>query len=124
VKAAKPLIVLFGVMGLISLFLPMDPLPSLFSMLMEIDKLQLVLMLAAFGLPTIAGVAALSKPPAQAWQAVAALAGFGLAAVKTHIWETGPHIMDVPLGMKLMIVATVGGVIVSIMGLVKPEDRA
>jgi hypothetical protein len=122
VKAAKPLILLFGVMGLASLFLPMDPLPSMFSLLMEVDKIELLQWLAIFGLPTFAAVAAMSKP--QAWQPVLAVAGFGFGAIKSHIWSAVPHVMDVPLGMKLMIVAIVGGVIVSLMGLLKPNDRA
>ncbi len=123
-KNLKVLILVFGVIGLVSLFLPMSPLPSMFSMLMEIDKLQLVLMLAAFGVPTAVAAMGMAKPPAQAWHGIAALAGFALGAVKTRIWETAPHIMDVPLSMKLMIVAVVGGVIVSIMALVKPEATA
>ncbi|MBL0217234.1 MAG: hypothetical protein IPQ07_25575 [Myxococcales bacterium] len=123
-KNLKVLILVFGVIGLISLFLPMSPLPSMFSMLMEIDKFQLVLMLAAFGIPTAVAAMGLAKPPAQAWHGIAALAGFALGAVKTRIWETAPHVMDVPLSMKLMIVAVIGGVVVSIMGVIKPEAKA
>ncbi len=123
-KNLKVLILVFGVIGLVSLFLPMSPLPSMFSMLMEVDKFQLGLMLAAFGVPTAVAAMGMAKPPAQSWHGIAALAGFALGAVKTRIWETAPHIMDVPLSMKLMIVAVVGGVIVSIMGVVKPEATA
>lgn len=120
-KAAKALFVLFGAIGLVSLFLPiMEGAPSLFSL----DKGQFGIMALAYGLPVVAGVAALSKPPAQAWQAIAALAGFGLAAFKMHIWESLPHIMDIPMSMKLMVVAAVGGLIAAIVGLVKPEATA
>lgn len=124
-KNLKVLILVFGVLGLVSLFLPMaEGAPSMFSMLMAMDKFQLVLMLAAFGVPTAVAAMGMAKPPAQAWHGIAALAGFALGAVKTRIWETAPHIMDLPMSFKLMIVAVVGGVIVSIMGIVKPEATA
>ena len=120
-KAAKALFVLFGAIGLVSLFLPiMEGFPSLFSA----DKGQFGIMALAFGVPAVAGAAALAKSPAQAWQAIAALAGFGLAAFKVKVWETLPHIMDMPMSMKLMVVAAVGGLVAAIVGLVKPEATA
>jgi hypothetical protein len=125
VKNLKVLILVFGILGLVSMFLPMGGgMPSMFSLFMEFDKFQLILMLAAFGVPTAVAAMGLAKPPAQAWHGIAALAGFALGAVKTRIWESAPHIMDVPMSMKLMLVAVVGGVIVSIMGVVKPESKA
>lgn len=120
VKAAKPLILLFAVLGLVGMFLPMDPLPSMFTMLKEISMFDLLLMLLAFGLPLAAAGAAMSKPAA--WQPLAAIAGFALAAIKLHIWQLAPHMFDVPLAMKLLIVGSVGGVIASIVGIVKPEN--
>lgn len=120
-KAAKALFVLFGAIGLVSLFLPiMEGFPSLFAA----DKAQFGIMAVAYGIPLVAGAMALAKPPAQSWQAIAALVGFGLAAFKSHVWETLPHIMDLPTAMKLMVVAAVGGLIAAIVGLVKPEARA
>jgi hypothetical protein len=113
VKNLKVLILLFGVMGIVSMFLPMgEGMPSLFSLAMEYDKVQLILMLAAFGVPAAVGAMGLAKPPAQAWHGIAALAGFALGAVKLRIWSTAPHIMDAPLSGKLMIAAVIGGVIV------------
>ena len=124
-KNVKVLILVFGIIGLVSLFLPNGPMPSMFSMFMEFDKFQLILMLAAFGIPTAVAAMGLAKPPAQAWHGIAALLGFGLAAVKTRIWETLPHVMDMPgMALKLMIVAVVGGVVTSVIGVVKPEARA
>ncbi len=124
-KNLKVLILVFGVIGLISMFLPVgEGAPSMFSLFMAVDKFQLILMLAAFGVPTAVAAAGLAKPPAQAWHGIAAAAGFALGAVKTRIWETAPHIMDVPLSLKLMIIAVVGGLIVSILAIVKPEATA
>ncbi len=124
-KNLKFLILVFGVIGLVSLFLPMaEGMPSLFSLGMEASKIDLIKFLAGFGVPTAVAAIGMAKPPAQAWHGIAALAGFALVAVSVHIWELAPHIMDVPLSMKLMIVAVVGGVIVSIMGVVKPEATA
>lgn len=124
-KNMKVLILVFGILGVISLFIPMgDGIPSMFSLFMELDKVQIILMLAAFGLPAVMGAMGLAKPPFQMWQAVVALAGFALAAVKTKIWEALPHIMDQPLPGKLMVIATVGGVIVSALALAKPEGKA
>lgn len=124
-KNLKVVILIFGILGLVSMFLPMaSGMPSFFSMAMEFDKFQLILMLAAFGVPTAVAAMGLAKPPAQAWHGIAALAGFGLAAVKMRVWSSIPHIMDLPLSMKLMVVASVGGVIVALMAVIKPEAKA
>ena len=119
-KAAKPLILLFGVLGLVGMFLPNSPLPSMFTMLMEVSKFDLLLLLVGFALPVAAAAGAMNKPAA--WQAVAALAGFALVGVKMHIWELAPHVLDIPLGMKLIVVGAAGGLIASIVGLVKPQN--
>lgn len=124
-KNLKLLILVFGVLGLASLFLPMgEGAPSMFSLLMAVDKLELVMMLAAFGIPTAVAALGAAKPPAPSWHAIAALAGFALAAVKVRIWQTAPHIMDAPTSMKLLLVAVIGGVLVSLVGVVKPEPTA
>ena len=119
-KTAKPLILLFGVLGLVGMFLPNGPLPSMFSMGWEGSKLDLLLLLAGFALPVAAAAGALNKPAA--WQAVVALAGFALVFVKLHIWDLAPHVLDVPLGLKLIIVGAAGGLIASIVGIVKPQS--
>lgn len=120
-KAAKPLILLFGVLGLVGMFLPNSPLPSMFSMLMEVSKFDLLLLLGGFALPVAAAAGAMNKPAA--WQALAALVGFALVGIKMHVWDLAPHILDIPLGMKLLVIGSVGGIIASIVGLVKPENR-
>lgn len=124
-KNLKVVILACGIAGLVSMFLPIaSGAPSMFSMLLEFDKLQLILMLAAFGVPTAVCAMGLAKPPAQAWHGIAAAAGFGLAAVKMRIWSSISHIADAPLSGKLMLIATVVGLVVSIMAVVKPEAKA
>ena len=124
-KNLKILILAFGVLGIVGLFLPMgEGMPSFFSVAMEFDKAQLIMMLVAFGLPAAVGALGLVKPPAQSWHGIAALLGFALGAVKTRVWEAAPHIMDAPLSMKLMLVGVIGGVVVSGLALAKPEAKA
>ena len=124
-KNLKVVILIFGILGLVALFLPVMPGgPSWFSGLLEADKFQLIMMLAAFGVPTAVCAIGLAKPPAQAWHGIAALAGFALGAVKLRIWSTVAHIMDMPMSWKLLMVAVIGGVITSIMAVVKPEAKA
>ncbi|MDB4963756.1 MAG: hypothetical protein JWP01_3755 [Myxococcales bacterium] len=124
-KNLKVVILICGILGLVSMFLPMGSgMPSMFSIFMEFDKFQLILMLAAFGVPTAVAAMGLAKPPAQAWHGIAALAGFALAAVKTRIWSSIGHIMDAPMSGKLMLIATIVGLVVAIMAVVKPEAKA
>ncbi len=123
----KKLILAFGVLGVISLFIPLGGgMPSMFSMLKAFAMGQLVIMLVAFALPAAMGAMATSKPPMQKWQAGVALAGFGLAAWKLEVWKLLSHIGDLfkSIPMLLLIVATIGGVVVSIMALVKGEETA
>ena len=120
-KNMKVLLVLFGIIGVVSLFLPiMEGFPSLFSA----DKGQFGIMALAFGVPAVVGAIGMAKPPAQAWHGIAALVGFGLAAFKVKVWTLLPHIMDIPMSMKLMVVAAVGGAVVAVLALVKPEAKA
>ena len=124
-KNLKVVILVFGIMGLVSMFLPMGGgMPSMFSLFMEFDKFQLILMLASFGVPTAVAAMGLAKPPAQSWHGIAAFLGFALAAVKTRIWSSIGHIMDAPISGKLMLIAVVGGVITSLLAIVKPEAKA
>ena len=123
-KNSKVFVLLFGIIGLVALFLPLgDGMPSLFKITMEVDKVQLILMLAAFGLPALMGAMGLAKPPFLPWQAAVSLAGFALAAVKMRIWDMLGQFGSTALSGKLMIVAIIGGLIFSILALVKRDDR-
>jgi hypothetical protein len=111
----------FGVLGILSLFIPMEGF-TLFSMLKATSMVDLVIILVGFGVPIAVGVMGMSKP-FKVPMAAAALVGFGLIAVKSKIWTTLPHIMDLPgIGFKLFIVAQVGGIVCAAIALAKPEE--
>lgn len=86
--------------------------------------LDTIIMLAAFGLPTVVALMAIAKPPAQAWHGALALAGFGVAAVRTKIWETLPEIGDATGKGKAVVILIVVGVVVSLLAMVKPESSS
>jgi len=123
----KKLILVFGALGVISFFIPTHGV-MMIKGLSGPEKGSLIMMLLAFIVPVAMAGMAMSKPPMQKWQAGVALAGFALACVKLRVWETLPHIGTIIefLGIPfvLMLVAAIGGVIVSIMGLVKGEESA
>lgn len=119
----KPLILLFGVLGLAGMVIPFGGLSFLITLL-KFDMVQGLLYASVFVLPIIAAAMAMSKPPMQAWQPILALAGFGLGVVKFRVWEALPHIADAGVQGILILGSIVGGCIVSIIAIVKPEPTA
>ena len=120
-KQMKVLILIFGVVGLVSLFIPMEGF-TFFSFLKMAGMGYLVPVLGGFALATAAGAAAM-KPPAAAWTAPAALVGFALVFVRMEMWKVG-DILGGPLPAKLLVISTFGGLAVSIVGLIKKEEAA
>jgi phosphoglycerol transferase MdoB-like AlkP superfamily enzyme len=118
VKNLKILIMLCGA-GLLVMMLT-DGIGAKF----ESDKVDALIMLAAFALPTAMGLMGLMKPPFLAWQAAISLAGFAVAAVRTKIWETLPKFMDQDGKGKGALILLVVGVLVSALALMKPEDKS
>ncbi len=118
-KNIKLGVLAFGVLGMISLFIPMSGM-TLFSGLKE-TIVDLVIVLAGFGVAITVGVLGMSKP-FKVPMAAAALGGFVLVAIDAHIWQLLPHIMDLPIGFKLFYLAQVGGIICSALALGKPEE--
>jgi hypothetical protein len=82
-----------------------------------------VIFLAAFGLPALMGALALFKPPAQAWHAAIALAGFGTAAVRGKVWTQLAGFGDLSGKGKAALIILLVGVLVSILAMIKPEDK-
>lgn len=121
-KLAFPILV-FAVAGLASLFIP-DAGRSMFSVFLEFDQFRLFLMLAAFVVPAVMAVLALTKPEVKSWMAMAALAGFAVATVKSEVWSMASHLGSLPLAMKIMFIAIVGGAVVSILAVAKTEEEA
>jgi Na+/melibiose symporter-like transporter len=118
VKNLKILIMLCGAALLVMMVT--DGLGAQF----EADKVNTLIMLAAFALPTLMGLMGLMKPPMQAWQAGIALAGFGVAAVRGRIWETLPKIADYDGKGKAGLILLAVGVVVSALALAKPESSS
>lgn len=121
----KKLILAFGALGIVAMFIPTNGM-MLFSLFKLLGMGQLVLMLAAFGVPVAMAAMAMSKPPMQKWQAGAAAAGFALGCFKLEVWKALPHIGELVkmFPMLLLVVAAIGGLVVSIMGVVKGEEAA
>lgn len=120
-KQMKPLILLFAILGLASLFIPAEGF-TMFAMLKALGMAYLVPVAGGFALAAIAAAIAM-KPPAPAWTAAAAVAGFGVVFARMEMWKIG-DLFDGPLPIKLLVVAVLGGLAVSIIGLVKKEETA
>jgi hypothetical protein len=116
-KNLKIGILVFGALGLLGILM------SDIGLAFKYDKSNTIMILLAFGAPTVVAAMALAKPPLMMWHAAVALAGFVLAMIKVRLWETLPHIMDVPTGLKLALIGTTGGLVVSILALVKKEAQ-
>lgn len=83
-----------------------------------------IIFLAAYGLPTLMGVLALLKPPAQAWHGAIALAGFGVAAVRGKVWDQLSGFGDLSGKGKAGVAVLVLGIVVSVLAMVKPENKS
>lgn len=115
-KILKLGVVLCGALGLIGLIM------TGIGALMEVQKTSTIVMLAAFALPVVVGLLAMSRPPLQAWQAGVSLACFALAGWKLRLWESLGSFGDVPTATKLILLASTLGVIVSLVAIFKPES--
>jgi hypothetical protein len=122
-KNMKVLILVFGILGVISLFIPTEGF-TMFALLKAMGAGYLVPILGGFVLAAVMGAMGLAKPPMQQWQAGAAAAGFAAVFIRFRMWDLLKGIGGAPLSAKLMIVAVLGGLIVSIIALAKPESKA
>jgi hypothetical protein len=122
-KNMKVLILVFGILGVISLFIPTEGF-TMFAFLKLAGMGYLVPVLGGFVLAAVMGAMGLAKPPMLQWQAGLAAAGFGMVFVRMKFWQMLKGIGDTPLSGKLLIVAVLGGLIVSIIALAKPEAKA
>ena len=83
-----------------------------------------IIFLAAFALPTLMGLLATFKPPAQAWHGAIALAGFGTAAVRGKIWDQLSGFGEASGKGKAAMIILIVGVLVSILAMLKPESKS
>jgi hypothetical protein len=127
VKNLKFGVLLFGLIGIVSMFLPMISMgEASFSMwdARQGAALNVYGGLAGFAIALVAGIAGAAKPPFTKMHAIGATVGFGLALVllsDMKPWKIF-EIFKGALGAKLMGVAILGGLIVSIVSLVKSEE--
>jgi len=83
-----------------------------------------LIFLAAFALPTVMGLMATLKPPAQAWHASIALAGFATAAVRLKVWDQLSGFGELSGKGKAGVVLLLVGVVVSVLAMLKPESKS
>ena len=119
-KNAKIGVLVFGVLGLLSMFIPTQGI-TLFSLFKLIGSGQLVIMLLAFALPAVMG--GMMMKGAQKWQAGVAAAGFLLGCIKLEVWKALPHIGELTkmFPMLLIVISAVVGLVCAIIALTAKE---
>jgi len=122
-KAIKVLIILFAALGLSIAVVPYDGVVALKYMLEDMPGF--LQFLAWFGVPLIMGLLML-KSPAPIWMPVVALAGFSFGFVRLHLWEKFKHLGDNwhTNTSLILFIAIVGGMLFSVIAVVKPDATA
>jgi hypothetical protein len=115
VKQLKLGILICGALGLVGMAL------SGLGMMLQTDRVNTAIMLIAFAIPVVMGAIPIVRPPLQSWQAGVALACFVLTAVKLRLWSAIHELGHMQVGGKLVMAATILGVIVTITAMLKPE---
>ncbi|HEY4180774.1 MAG TPA: hypothetical protein VGM90_28210 [Kofleriaceae bacterium] len=124
-KLIKVLILVFAIAGLSSAFIPSDG-HMMFTGLLHEPK-ELLFFLAVFVPGLIGGAVALGTRPSPTWPAVLALAGFAFGFVHGHMWQLFSNLSmlpHLPIQLLLVYVGVIGGVLVSIIAVVKPDPTA
>ncbi len=118
----------FGVLGVLSVFLP------LFSMMGKSVSLwqgrsdeagAVYMTIAGFAIAAVAGGLAVAKGPLKRWHAILGTVGFVLVLLKLRSGMgigLGKLFSEGAIGAKLMIISMFAGLIVSIIAAVKPEE--
>ena len=81
-----------------------------------------IIVIGGFFVPLLMGLLGMMRPPFMRWQGLVSLVGFGAIAVKGKIWDALPNFMDYALKGKIGFVAVIGGVLVSLLVTIRPED--
>jgi hypothetical protein len=122
VKNLKFGVLLFGLLGLVSIFLPSDG--ASFFDFRAFAAMNVYGGIAGFAIALVAGIAGAAKPPFSKMHAIAATVGFALALVlisDMKPWKIFDGFKG-PMPMKLMVVALIGGLVTSIVAVVKSEE--
>ena len=109
----------FGLLGIISMFIPSEGVK--FFDLAAFDAKMVYGPLAGFAVAAIFGILGVVKPPFGKVNAIAATAGFGVAFVLLKMWKIGDMFKG-PLFAKLLAISVIGGLVVSIISVVKSEE--
>jgi hypothetical protein len=122
VKNLKLGVVVFAALGLVMLLSEFEMFKMLITHPFEGGAFGL-LVIGGLVLALVMGIMGFTKPPFKQPQAVIALVGFVLPAVKLKIWEQIAHIGAVAKDVKglLFLIAIIGGIVVSAMAAAKPE---
>jgi hypothetical protein len=125
VKNLNKAILGLGVLGIIGMFLPMTikgtPISmSMWSVLSAVAKGQAYLVMAGFLAPAVVGGLSL-KSGLVRWHSIVATLGFALVLLKLRaglgdFFSSG-------IGPMLIVIATLGGLAVSILTIVKPQPK-
>lgn len=85
-----------------------------------------LMIFGGLGLALAMGIVGMTKPPFTQVHAILALVGFALPAIKLEFWTWLSHIGEVVKEPKalLLLVAIVGGLVVSAMAVGKPELKS
>ena len=120
-------ILAFGVLGLVACFLPFIPLGKASMSFFDARKLDsgpIYLTMGGFALATAMGGMGLKR--LLKWQAGLAAAGFALVIYKLNSFNSRVGIVELfkdgALGAKLMIIAAIAGVVISILAVVKGAE--
>jgi hypothetical protein len=116
-KLVKVPILVLGAAGLTLTLVELDALRASFDQ----APLHTILVLAGWALPAAMGLLAIVRPPLRPWQASASLAGFAVVAIRTRIWSALPSFPDASLEGQLQVVALLGGLVASLIAVVRPE---
>jgi hypothetical protein len=125
VKHLKLGVLACAVIGLIACFLPYLSMRgesiSFFTMREAPGGLTTVYpVMAGFGLAAIMGALAVAKPPMQRWQPIVAAMGFAILLIKAR-GTTIDLLQHGAVGAKLLVFASIAGVVVSIAAIAKPQ---
>jgi hypothetical protein len=120
VKNLKFAVAGFGALGVVALIM-LKLIPDGF----KADFVEALLFSIGIFAGLGAGIAGIVKAPYGRVHGIVATAGFGLAFIKWKFYKL-PDVFkgfgDAPTEVKLLVIAVLGGLIVSIISLVKPEE--
>jgi hypothetical protein len=114
-------VVLFGVVGLVGVFLPQTVAGHSISFWSTAsNEGNVYLVVAAYALAALVGTVAVVAPPMQRWHSLVALVSFVFVLLKFR-YVLPFHIFTEALGSKLLGIGAYGGALVSALSLLKPE---